>query len=98
MVIPQLVSVSVQGLPPDERAVGSAVNQAVRQFGATFGVALTVALLAGATPGTALNHFHDVWWLLAASGVLTSVASLAVPAPARAATPVPVASVVGAEE
>jgi len=86
MVIPHLTSAAVQNLPADEFAVGSAVNQAVRQFGATFGVALTVALLAGATPVTALDHFHRVWWMLVASGVLTSAAALALPRPATSAT------------
>jgi EmrB/QacA subfamily drug resistance transporter len=79
MVIPHLTSAAVQELPVDEFAVGSAVNQAVRQFGATFGVALTVALLAGTTPLNALDHFHRVWFLLIASGVLTSLAALALP-------------------
>jgi len=92
MVIPHLTSAAVQDLPADEFAVGSAVNQAVRQFGATFGIALTVALLAGTTPVNALDHFHRVWWLLLGSGVLTSLAALALPkpvaAPATALTPV----------
>jgi len=80
-VIPQLVSAAVQHLPADERGAGSAVNQAIRQFGATFGVALTVALLDGITPGDALAHFQHVWWILLASGVLTTAASLPLPRP-----------------
>ncbi|RNM16370.1 DHA2 family efflux MFS transporter permease subunit [Nocardioides pocheonensis] len=85
LVIPQLASAAVQGLPPDEFGAGSAVNQAIRQFGATFGVALVVALLGTLTPADAVDHFERVWWLLVASGVLTSVAALALPRTARAA-------------
>lgn len=89
MVIPHLTSAAVQGLPADSFGTGSAVNQAIRQFGATFGVALTVALLGTVTPLNALDHFQRVWWMLVITGVLTSVAALALPrkAPAPAATP-----------
>ena len=98
MVIPHLTSAAVQNLPADEFAVGSAVNQAVRQFGATFGVALTVALLAGATSADALDHFHRIWWLLLGSGVLTSVAALALPRPAARIAPAPATALaVGAD-
>jgi hypothetical protein len=94
LVIPQLASAAVQGLPPDEFGAGSAVNQAIRQFGATFGVALVVALLGTVTPANAIEHFQRIWWLLVASGVLTSVAALALPrrvaATVVAAEPVPV--------
>jgi EmrB/QacA subfamily drug resistance transporter len=79
MVLPQLISAATQHLPPDERAVGSAVNQAIRQFGATFGVALTVALLGTYGPLDALDHFQRVWWMLLLSGLLTSVAALSLP-------------------
>ena len=84
MVIPQLASAAVQGLPRDEFGAGAAVNQAIRQFGATFGVALVVALLGTVTPLNAIDHFQRIWWLLVASGVLTSVAALALPGPVRA--------------
>ncbi|MGO4257822.1 DHA2 family efflux MFS transporter permease subunit [Marmoricola sp. RAF53] len=87
LVIPHLTSAAVQGLPTDQFGAGSAVNQAIRQFGATFGVALTVALLGTVTPATALDHFHRVWWMLVICGVLTSLAALALPRKARAATP-----------
>lgn len=83
-VIPQLVSAAVRHLPADERGAGSAVNQATRQFGATFGIAFTVALLEGATRTDALRHFHHVWWVLVICGLLTSLASLAIPGPDRA--------------
>ena len=54
LALPQLSSASVQGLPPDRYALGSAVNQTMRQLGATFGVALVVSFIAGATAGDAL--------------------------------------------
>jgi EmrB/QacA subfamily drug resistance transporter len=97
MVIPQLASAAVQGLPRDAFAAGSAVNQAIRQFGATFGVALTVALLGTLTPLNVLSHFERVWWLIIASGVLSSVAALALPRPARAVVADAVPVTVGAE-
>jgi EmrB/QacA subfamily drug resistance transporter len=97
LVIPQLASAAVQGLPPDEFGAGSAVNQAIRQFGATFGVALVVALLGTVTPLNAIDHFERVWWLLVASGVLTSAAALALPRPVRVTPPAVEAVAVGAE-
>ena len=55
LALPQLSSASVQGLPPDRYALGSAVNQTMRQLGATFGVALVVSFIAGATAADALS-------------------------------------------
>ena len=54
LALPQLSSASVQGLPADRYALGSAVNQTMRQLGATFGVALVVSFIAGATAADAL--------------------------------------------
>lgn len=89
MVIPHLTSAAVQGLPPDQFGVGSAVNQAIRQFGATFGVALTVALLGTLTRANAMDHFHRVWWMLVICGLLTSAAALALPRRERVLPPDP---------
>ncbi len=97
LVIPQLTSAAVQGLPPDEFGAGAAVNQAIRQFGATFGVALTVALLGTITVGNAVEHFQRVWWLLVACGALTTLAALALPRPAGPAEPVLTPVPIGAE-
>jgi len=85
LVLPQLSSAAVQGLPPDSYGAGSAVNQAIRNLGATFGVALVVALTTGLTARTALDGFHHVWWLLAASGATVSLFAtrLAKQAPAK---------------
>ncbi|MEZ0579501.1 DHA2 family efflux MFS transporter permease subunit [Nocardioides sp. MH1] len=95
LVIPHLTSAAVQGLPPDQYGAGSAVNQAIRQLGATFGVALTVALSGSATPGSVLDAFHDVWWMLVVCGVLTSAAAMALPRrePDVVVVPGPVAAI-----
>ena len=87
LVIPQLTSAAVQGLPPDEFAAGAAVNQAIRQLGATFGVALTVALLGTLAPTTTADDFLGVWGMLTVCGVLTSAAALPLPRRHRAAQP-----------
>jgi EmrB/QacA subfamily drug resistance transporter len=89
LVIPQLTSAAVQGLPPDEFAAGAAVNQAIRQLGATFGVALTVALLGTLTPTTTAGDFLGVWGMLTVCGVLTSAAALPLPRRHAAARPSP---------
>jgi MFS family permease len=75
LVLPQLSSAAVQGLPADEFGSGAAVNQAIRNLGATFGVALVVAMTANATPATALQQFHHVWWLLVVCGIVVSALS-----------------------
>ncbi|MBI5089050.1 MAG: DHA2 family efflux MFS transporter permease subunit [Actinobacteria bacterium] len=89
LCLPQLSSAAVQGLPPDEFGSGSAVSQAVRNLGATLGVALVIALTAGATPESALDHFHSVWWLLAGCGVVVTAVSLTLPKRRSAAVALP---------
>ncbi len=89
LALPQLSSASVQGLPQDRYALGSAVNQTMRQLGATFGVALVVSFIAGATPGDALSHFQRAWWMVIACGTLTSVVAFALPHPVRAKAAAP---------
>ncbi|MET0145473.1 MAG: DHA2 family efflux MFS transporter permease subunit [Ilumatobacteraceae bacterium] len=79
LALPQLSSASVQGLPPDRYALGSAVNQTMRQLGATFGVALVVSFIAGATGPDALSHYQRAWWMIIACGAATSIIALALP-------------------
>ena len=98
LALPQLSSASVQGLPPDRYALGSAVNQTMRQLGATFGVALVVSFIAGASAGDALSHFQRAWWMVIACGTLTSLVAVALPTAARRAVatgPVPVVAAAG---
>lgn len=94
LTLPQLSSATVQDLPADRYALGSAVNQTMRQLGATFGVALVVSFIAGATADDALSHFRRAWWMVIVCGALTSVAAsllprraVAVAAPAAARGP-----------
>lgn len=84
MCLPQLSSVSVQGLPADSFGSGSAVNQAVRNLGATLGVALVIAFTGVLPPDLALDRFHHVWWVLVASGATVTALSLLLPRRARA--------------
>jgi EmrB/QacA subfamily drug resistance transporter len=74
LVLPQLSSVAVQGLPADQFGAGSAVVQAVRYLGSTLGVALVVAFTSEVT-GDPLDGFHRLWWLLVAAGVAVSLLS-----------------------
>jgi MFS family permease len=72
LVLPQLSSVAVQGLPVDQFGAGSAVVQALRYLGSTLGVALAIAFLTagGVAP---LDGFPRVWSLIAVCGVTVSV-------------------------
>ena len=74
LVLPQLSSVAVQGLPADQFGAGSAVVQAVRYLGSTLGVALVVAFTSEVT-GDPLDGFHHLWWLLVAAGIAVSLLS-----------------------
>jgi EmrB/QacA subfamily drug resistance transporter len=87
LVLPQLSSAAVQGLPSDRFGSGSAVNQAMRNLAATFGVALVVAFTTSGEPGS-IDGFRKVWWLLVASGVAVSLLSTRLPRPAVATTTV----------
>lgn len=88
LCLPQLSSVSVQGLPPDSFGSGSAVMQAVRNLGATLGVAMVVAFTSDRV-GATLTNFQHVWWLLVASGL--SVTALTFNLPRRALSAEPLA-------
>ena len=75
MVLPQLTSAAVAGLPPDRFATGSAVNAALRALGQTLGVAVFVAVVGRAAPGELLAHHRLAWWLVAAAGVAVTATS-----------------------
>jgi MFS family permease len=87
LCLPQLVSVSVQELPPDRSATGSGISQSVRQVGQTLGVALFVAVLGTPGPGEALDRFERVWWLVVAGGVAVTLGALALHRPGQQARP-----------
>jgi len=84
LCLPQLSSVSVQGLPKDSFGAGSAVNQAVRNLGSTLGVALVIAFTSQAASNDAIVGFRDIWWLLVTSGAIVSGLCLLLPRPAAA--------------
>jgi MFS family permease len=85
-VFPQLSSLVAQALPDNRRGVGGAALQAGRQLGGTFGVALTIALVGATTGGAQLVASYDrIWWLIAVTGIATSV--LVLPTVSAARTP-----------
>jgi EmrB/QacA subfamily drug resistance transporter len=88
LVLPQLSSVAVQGLPPDSYGAGSAVNAAIRNLGSTLGVALVVAFTDSAAPS--LAGFHQTWVLLMASGAAVTGLSYFLP---RKNAPAPIVAV-----
>ncbi len=96
LILPQLSSAAVQGLPPDRFGSGSAVNQSVRNLGQTLGVALVVALTADLAADNALATFHRVWWLLVACGLVVSAMATRLPRRITSTTPVVAAELVTA--
>ena len=79
MVLPSLAAAAVNRLPPDQYAVGSAVNQATRQIGSVLGVAVTVLLL-----GHAAVHRGDFTVLYALHATLALMtAALCLPVNTR---------------
>ena len=74
LVLPSLSAAAVNRLPPDQYAVGSAVNQATRQIGSVMGVAVTVLLLGhgGLTHGS----FVPLYLCHVALALLTAVLCL----------------------
>src|SRR5262249_32266532 len=71
-VLPSLSAVAAHGLPPDQFALGVAVNQAVRQVGSVLGVAFVIASLTRAGVH-ALAPFHAIWILLIIAGLATAL-------------------------
>lgn len=73
---PLLSAASVNGVPSDQLAAASAVNQCARQIGAALGVASTVSILS-AMSGYGLPHAFRIAWLLSMSFcVLSAVSAL----------------------
>jgi EmrB/QacA subfamily drug resistance transporter len=76
MVLPSLAGAAAAGLPPDQYAVGSAVNQAVRQIGSVLGVALTVMFLGH--EGLVRADFVTLYGMHVGLALLTGVLCLGV--------------------
>lgn len=76
MVLPALSAAAVNRLPPDQYAVGSAVNQATRQIGSVLGVAITVLLLGHA--GVQRGDFAPLYALHVGLALLTALLCLPV--------------------
>jgi EmrB/QacA subfamily drug resistance transporter len=84
LVLPSLSGAAVHGLPPNEFALGSAINQAVRQIGAVIGVGLVIAVLARAGPSSDISGFVHISQVLIGGGVLTALACLGIRTSPRA--------------
>lgn len=72
MCFPQFSSAAAATLPADQYGSGSAVVQATRYLGGSFGIALVIAFT---TARAGIDGFRHVWVLIAAIGVIVSVAS-----------------------
>ncbi|MBN3907308.1 MAG: MFS transporter [Nostoc sp. NMS1] len=68
-----LSSAAVHSIPPNQFAVGSAINQAIRQIGSVLGIAIVIALLGRPSPTELLNAFDRIFAFLIAGGLLTSL-------------------------
>jgi EmrB/QacA subfamily drug resistance transporter len=84
LVLPSLSGAAVHGLPANQFAIGSAINQAIRQIGSVIGVAVVIALLGRAGPSTGLIGFVRVVQILVVGGALTSLICLRIHTAPRA--------------
>lgn len=76
LLVPTLVAITVDHLPPPRLATGIAVYTVFRQVGAALGVAVWVASV-GAAPGLDAASYDAGWVLIAALGA-TTVAIMAI--------------------
>ena len=72
MCFPQFSSAAAATLPADQYGSGSAVVQATRYLGGSFGIALVIAFVSASA---GIDGFRQVWVLIAAVGLVVSVAS-----------------------
>jgi EmrB/QacA subfamily drug resistance transporter len=75
--LPAFGSAAVAELPRARFATGSAIASCFRQLGAVVGIAALVAILTGAAPGDGVTPFHRAWSVVAASGLLAALISIA---------------------
>ncbi len=73
LVLPALSGAAAARLTPARFGVGNAVNNAIRQMGSVIGAALAIAMVGRV--GASLDAFRNVYLLLAALGVATSLLS-----------------------
>jgi MFS family permease len=72
MCFPQFSSAAAATLPADQYGSGSAVVQATRYLGGSFGIALVIAFT---TARVGIAGFRHAWLLIAAVGLMVSLAS-----------------------
>jgi EmrB/QacA subfamily drug resistance transporter len=77
LCLPALGGAAVAELPRARFATGVAISALSRQLGAVVGIAGLVAILGTAGPTTAIATFHRAYLFVAATGLLTAVAVLA---------------------
>jgi EmrB/QacA subfamily drug resistance transporter len=76
LTLPAFGSAGVSQLPSHRFATGIAISSGFRQIGAVVGIAALVAILQG-------GAYQDVWFLIAGTGVLSTIAGIALGARAR---------------
>jgi MFS family permease len=75
LTFPVLSAAAVSSLPPEQLAVGSAVNQTARQVGGAIGIAILVVLVGSqAAPAEAVAQFHHLWAYCAAMALGSGLA------------------------
>jgi EmrB/QacA subfamily drug resistance transporter len=78
LVLPSLSAAAIRGLPIDQFAVGSGVNQAIRQIGSVLGVCIAIAFMGAARGANATPAFSGLFLVLALCGFLTAALSAAI--------------------
>jgi EmrB/QacA subfamily drug resistance transporter len=92
LTLPVQSGAAVQSLPPQQFAVGSAINSSFRQLGAVLGISIFVAVLGTPSTAGALGAFRHTWWVFAAVGLASGLVLLLPPLRrAPAAEPEPAA-------
>ncbi len=83
--LPNLLAKATVDLPPARVSTGSAIVNTSRQVGYVLGVTMLVAILGTITVGAAdsLDSFRWSWWAIAGAGLLATLASFGIAAPAR---------------
>jgi NTE family protein len=75
--LPAFGSAAVAELPRARFATGSAIASCFRQLGAVVGIAALLAVVSTAAPGDGVTAFRRAWSVVAASGLLAALISVA---------------------